>query len=255
MTECLAQDAQVHTPYGATEALPVASISALQRLAAGTQVSATMGGVCVGRRFAGIDWAVIEIRDAPIASLDDVARCEVGQIGELIVRGPQVTRTYVTSAEANALHKIHDGESVWHRMGDVGYLDDLDQFWFCGRKSQRVVTPAGPLYSVPVESVFDEHPQIYRSALVGLGRAPHQVPIVICEPWRENWSTGAAARRRLRDELGDLARANPRTAGINRDQVLLKASLPVDTRHNSKIFRERLVPWAEKQFRRAKRDG
>ncbi len=249
MTDCIAENGQIHTPYGATEALPVASISAQEVLADTAPLSAQGRGTCVGRRFAAVAWAVIEITDGPIASLEEVVPCATGSIGELIVRGPQVTRRYLTSDQANADHKIHDGQSVWHRMGDVGYLDELERFWFCGRKAHRVVTPHGTLFSVPVESVFNEHPMIYRSALVGLGQPPRQTPVIICEPWRNDWPKTSRAGLQLRQELHELVQANAVTASIGLHQIMLKASLPVDTRHNSKIFREQLVPWARRRCR------
>ena len=92
-----------------------------------------------------------------------------GEIGELIVRGPVVTDRYVTRVEANALAKIADGDAFWHRMGDVGYLDQQDRFWYCGRLSERVLTAAGPMYTVPCEAIFNRHPEVRRSALVGIG--------------------------------------------------------------------------------------
>ncbi len=50
-----------------------------------------------------------------------------------------MTREYVTRREWNALAKIADGPDVWHRMGDAGYLDDRERFWFCGRVAHRVL--------------------------------------------------------------------------------------------------------------------
>ena len=80
-----------------------------------------------------------------------------------------MTREYVTRTEANALAKIADGPRVWHRMGDVGYLDEQGRFWFCGRMAHRVQTAAGPMFTIPCEAIFNQHPAIYRSALVGVG--------------------------------------------------------------------------------------
>ena len=83
--------------------------------------------------------------------------------------------------DATKLAKIHDlktGE-VMHRMGDVGYLDDRGRLWFCGRKSHRVVTRGVTLYTIPCEAVFNTHPKVLRSALVGVhrnGASDSQVP-------------------------------------------------------------------------------
>ncbi len=238
----LPEDAEIHTPYGATEALPVATIEAqevLQRTQSQTDAGA---GVCVGRRFSGIRWRVIEMVDGPLPTLDDASPLPAGQIGELIVTGPVVTRQYVTRPEANALGKIADGQQVWHRMGDVGYLDDEDRFWFCGRMAHRVRTAAGPLFTIPSEAVFNTHPAVYRSALVGVGPADHQRPVLVVEPLAEHFPRTRAARAQLLADLRQIGQQHPHTAGIR--DFLLRRALPVDIRHNAKIFREQLTPWA-----------
>ena len=101
----------------------------------------------MGHHFEKMSWKVIEISDDPISEIAEAKELRQGEIGELIVRGPVVTTEYVTQTEANAFHKITDGDSFWHRMGDVGYLDEQDRFWFCGRKSHRVRTAAGTMYT------------------------------------------------------------------------------------------------------------
>ena len=106
MTACIHAEGEVHTPYGATEALPVASISSREVLAETAEKTRGGAGVCVGRRFPGIRWKVIPIVPGPIASLDEIEELPPGEIGELIVSGPVVTRQYVTRVEANALAKI-----------------------------------------------------------------------------------------------------------------------------------------------------
>ena len=127
-------------------------------------------GVCVGRRFSGVLWKVIHIIDRPIRSIDEVEELPTGEIGELIVQGPQVTRKYVTRVQSNALAKIADAATVWHRMGDSGYLDQDDRFWFCGRVAHRVLTADGPMYPVRCEAIFNRHPDIRRSTSSAWGR-------------------------------------------------------------------------------------
>lgn len=236
----------VHTPYGATEALPVASIAAsavLQETAARSEAG---GGTCVGRRFPGIQWRVIRIADGPIASIDAAEVLAPGEIGELIVRGPVVTTEYVTHVEANAMHKIRDGAEFWHRMGDVGYLDDRDRFWFCGRKTHRLLTASGPMYTIPCEAILNTHPSVYRSALVGVGQPGQQAPVFVVEPWPERFPRSEAQRTQLLQELRELAASHRLTQAV--ETILLRRSLPVDIRHNAKIFREQLAPWAAKQM-------
>ena len=241
----LAEAGDIYTPYGATEALPVAAISASEVLEETAAATEQGQGTCVGKRFPGIEWKVIEIDDHALKSIDQIREVEQGRIGELIVQGDVVTREYVTRTEANALHKIADGTSFWHRMGDVGYLDERDRFWFCGRKSHRLITKDGVMFTIPCEAIFNGHPRVFRSALVGLGSRPSQRPVVIVEPWPGKEPRGRREWETMRSELRTLAQEKTHTRSI--DTFLWRRRLPTDIRHNAKIFREKLRQWAAKR--------
>jgi len=259
-------DAEMHTPYGATEALPVATIEAREVLNETAPRTAQGAGVCVGRKFDSIEWRVIRITDDPIATIDDAEELPVGEIGELIVRGPQVSPAYVIALQpralpggrsqlqsglalhanpraepeaefANLLAKIRDGDAVWHRMGDVGYLDERGRFWYCGRKSQRVDTSAGTLFPECCEALFNDDSHVRRTALVGIGRRGHQTPVIIVEPLGP-----AEAKNSMGTLLFDLAQRHEQTRQIR--HFLMHDQFPVDVRHNSKINREQLAEWA-----------
>lgn len=253
------EGAKMHTPYGATECLPVATIEAAEVL--GETAARTDGGagVCVGRKFNSIDWRVIRITDDTIAMIDDAEELPTGEIGELIVRGPQVSPRYVTRVDANATAKIaacgsriadsssqseiRNPESaigIWHRTGDVGYFDDQQRFWYCGRKSQRVETATGPLYTECVEAVFNSHPVVRRSALVGIGPRGRQTPVIVYEI--EDKKIG----KYCSDQLNQFAKDIPELLKIRR--FYCKPDLPVDIRHNAKISRERLAEWVQRRF-------
>jgi acyl-CoA synthetase (AMP-forming)/AMP-acid ligase II len=246
MQQCIHPQGDVHTPYGATEALPVASISArevLDETAARTRQGA---GVCVGRPFPGVAWKVIRVVEGPIRSAAQFEELPSGDpmapIGELIVRSPAVTREYVCGAAANEMAKIPDPGGAWHRMGDVGYIDGRGQFWFCGRLAHRVLTPQGPMYPVRCEAVFNEHPQVFRSALVGVGAAGRQRPVLVIEPVEGRMPRGGQAAARFLAEIRELGQRNPLTAAIQ--DFLFHPAFPVDVRHNVKISREKLAVWA-----------
>jgi acyl-CoA synthetase (AMP-forming)/AMP-acid ligase II len=247
MKACIHPEGEIHTPYGATEALPVASISASEVLGETQARTEQGGGVCVGRPFPQLDWKVIEIIDGPIAALAEANELPAGQIGELIVCGPVVTRQYINRPHSNALAKISDGPRIWHRMGDVGYLDPQGRFWFCGRMSQRVVTAAGTLFTIPCEAVFNTHPHVWRSALVGIGPPGNQRPAIVVQTWPRQRPRSAAATAKLLAELRELGKRHPHTACI--EEFLWHPSLPVDIRHNAKIFREKLALWAARKRR------
>lgn len=253
MKAAIHPEGDVHTPYGATESLPVASIAASEVLASTAARTMEGAGTCVGRRFPGMEWKIIRIDDGPIATLDQAEELPVGEIGELIVRGPVVTTEYVTRTDCNPLHKIVDGETFWHRMGDVGYLEDdpsgdprQQRFWFCGRKAHRVITREETLFTIPTEAIFNQHQAIYRSALVGVGPAGSQRPVIVAEPWPDHWPRTSAGRQELVSQLLELAASHPKTAAIR--DVFLMRNLPVDIRHNAKIFREKLAVWAARRL-------
>jgi acyl-CoA synthetase (AMP-forming)/AMP-acid ligase II len=246
MKACIHPEGDVHTPYGATESLPVASIAAAEVLGETIAKTRDGGGVCVGRKFPGIDWKVIRIVDGPIATLSEAEALPDGEIGELIVHGRVVTRRYVTRTETNALAKVADGAEVWHRMGDVGYFDAQGRFWFCGRMAHRVLTAHGPLYTIPCEAIVNQHPAIFRSALVGVGEPGRQRPVLIVEPWKGQMPPDVQAQGVLLAEVRQLAKRHPLTAAI--DDFLLHPAFPVDIRHNAKIFREKLAVWAASQL-------
>jgi acyl-CoA synthetase (AMP-forming)/AMP-acid ligase II len=233
-------DADISTPYGATEALPIASIESRQVITQTGPAAAKGRGVCVGTRFRSVSWKVIEIDDGPITSIEQVIELPRGKIGELMVAGPMVSRQYVVRPDQNPLHKVQAGDIVWHRMGDAGYLDEEDQFWFCGRKGHRVIQGSKTWYTIPCEAVFNSHPAIYRCALVGLGERNNQTPIIVTEPHPQHRPKSKDATNQLITELRDLAIRNPLTQRIE-DIRIHPDRLPVDIRHNSKIFRERLA--------------
>jgi acyl-CoA synthetase (AMP-forming)/AMP-acid ligase II len=242
MTKALSESADLFTPYGATECLPVAAIGGREVLASTAAQTAAGAGTCVGRVFDEMSVRVIGVTFEPIASLSEAETLQVGEIGEIIVRGPVATREYYRRPDATALAKIPDGDGFWHRMGDVGYFDESGRLWFCGRKAHIVFTEHGPLYSIRCEAIFNQHKHVYRTALVGIGERGHQTPAVVVEPEAGRMPSNESARKQFESELLELGATSSLTAGIR--NVLFREALPVDTRHNVKINREALAVWA-----------
>lgn len=239
----LSAGVEIFTPYGATESLPVCSIGSREILEETRAMTDQGGGVCIGKPVAGIRVELISISDKPIDTWSDGLKVATGQVGEIVVQGPQVTRGYYRRPEADKLAKITDPDGgFFHRMGDLGRQDETGRIWFCGRKAHRVETAEGALFTIPVEAIFNTHPAVFRSALVGIGPKGNQKP-VICIELEQGVSTG---HEQLRSELLALAANYPHTSGI--DSVLFHPSFPVDIRHNAKIFREKLAVWAEGQL-------
>ena len=128
----------------------------------------------------------------------------------------------------------HVATNDWHRLGDVGYLDDRGRFWYCGRKSQRVETAQGPLFTECVEAVFNRHPDVELSALVGIGQAGDELPVITLK-FKSHVRTTRYTGRDAFAGFGELApRVFPATTiGDWMDFE----EMPVDVRHNAKIDR------------------
>ena len=239
----LPEGAEVFTPYGATESLPVAALGSKTILGETRHGTENGGGVCVGRPVDGMDVAIIGIDDEPIERWSDDLTVPAGEIGEIVVKGPVVTPGYYNREASTKLAKIKDADgSIRHRMGDVGYLDEDGRLWMCGRKAHRVQAEHGPMFTVCCEAVFNRHPKVRRTALVGVGDPGAQRPVLCVELANDatNWSS-------IEQELRAAAEEHEHTRPI---ETFLhhRGSFPVDVRHNSKIFREKLADWAAKEL-------
>ncbi|HWA09939.1 MAG TPA: fatty acid CoA ligase family protein [Opitutaceae bacterium] len=230
-------DGGLHSPYGATEALPVSSTHTLEVLARDVLSESVRFGTCVGRTVAGMEVRIIQISDEPIPDIAGAVELPQGEIGEIIVRGPVVTKAYDGLPEATQAAKIRDGATVWHRMGDCGRIDGAGRLWFCGRKAERVVTPTGTLFTDPCEQVFRATFAGLRVALIGLGPPGQMTPAVVVED-----SPIAKDRKLFLGIMARTAQSQPHTAGISR--FYIHPRFPVDTRHNAKIHRLKLARWA-----------
>ncbi len=111
----------------------------------------------------------------------------------------------------------------------------------------RVLTENGTMYSVRCEAIFNEHPDVRRSALVGVGPGGTQTPVIVIEPKPNRFPSRSRAAA-FGEELLQLGRANEMTRCI--DHVLFHRALPVDVRHNAKINREALAVWADRRLSR-----
>ena len=252
MRALLPADAQLWTPYGATECLPVAAIEG-RELETTRELTERGAGTCVGRAVAPNIVRIIRISDEAITEWNDAllvpaSEAGISAIGEITVAGPTVTDAYFNRPQATVLAKIHepmadDGERIVHRMGDLGYFDAHGRLWFCGRKSHRVETADGPLYTEQVEPVFNIHPDVRRTALVGVGVHRLQTPVV-CVELRPG--IGRDQRDRIVNELRHLADGFVHVAKI--EKYLFHPKFPVDIRHNAKIGREKLAIWAANQL-------
>lgn len=236
MSRALRPEACIFTPYGATESLPVCNIDHHDILNRTRQRTATGEGICVGKPVEEMTVRIIRITDDAIEEWQDDLKVPFGTIGEITVKGPVVTHGYYAREAQTRLAKIREGKQIVHRMGDLGWQESDGTVWMCGRKSHRVETADGMLFSVPVEEIFNQHPDVKRSALVWQGQRPDQLPVVLIEPEVARTRTDA----NLLQELRSMGAANPTTQSI-KHILIWPDPFPVDIRHNAKIAREILA--------------
>jgi olefin beta-lactone synthetase len=226
----LSAEADIHTPYGATEGLPVATISGRELTGGLSDGNKAGKGICVGKPLAANQVRVIAISDESISLAEHASDVNPGEIGEICVHGPTITDTYWAREQQTRAAKMEDEKGqVWHRMGDLGWQDEQGRLWFCGRKSERVRTAAGELYTECLEGPINAIEGIYRSALVGLGEPGRQEPAIALE--LDPGADPDQTRQRVLDHLQGSA--------ITRVEVLKK--FPVDIRHNAKIRRHEIA--------------
>ncbi len=239
----LPEGAETHTPYGATESLPACDMRGSEVLSVTANETRSGKGFCVGRPVAGVCVRIIRLSDEVISEWDESLVLPVGEVGEITVRGKNVTKRYYEREEMTALAKIREGEGVVHRIGDLGYFDTEGRLWFCGRKAHRVETAQGRMYTVCCEAIFNRHSKVFRSALVGVGDYGKQRPVIIIETVK---GLSDSEKQGLKAELLAVSKSDEVTKEIS--DILFYEDFPVDIRHNAKINREKLTLWAVQQL-------
>ncbi|MBC2600402.1 fatty acid CoA ligase family protein [Puniceicoccus vermicola] len=230
--------AQIFSPYGATEALPLTAIEGeeIRSVAGETEKG---NGVCVGRPLPGVEVRIIPVSPEVLTAADLVS-LPAGEIGEIVASGPMVTRAYDRREDATKKAKVHEGDRIWHRMGDLGYWDKEGRLWFCGRVAERVTTADGVTFDPECcEQVFNRHPRVYRTALVGLGPKARRTPGIVVQPQSGEYPSSSEEMGQWIEELKKLAGQTPMTAPIR--HFFFRKEFPVDVRHNAKIHRLQLA--------------
>jgi acyl-CoA synthetase (AMP-forming)/AMP-acid ligase II len=235
----LMAERQIFTPYGATESMPVSKVGSHQILNETQEKTGNGSGICIGKPVKGMEIVIIRISDGEISTWSEELKVNPGEIGEIVVKGPNVTKSYFNRDAATKLAKITDGDQIRHRMGDLGYFDKEGNLWFCGRKAHRVKAGEEELYPIQCEYIFNKHPDVFRTALVGVDSKA-----VLCV---ESEKSGKRINQeKLKEELLAWAAEHPLTGTIK--ILLFHPGFPVDIRHNAKIIREELAVWAKNKL-------
>ncbi|GAA3579128.1 olefin beta-lactone synthetase OleC [Nonomuraea rosea] len=233
---CLPAEADLRSVYGATESLLV-SVADRAGLTETAEATARGAGTCLGAPLPGNRVRIIAITDEPIPAWSDDLLVPPGTVGEITVAGPAVSDPYLDRPRDTRLARIDEDGAAVHRMGDLGWQDESGRLWFAGRKSERVRTPDGDLYTDQVEPIFNELPGVRRTALVGVGPPGGQRPVLCVEP-------EPGRPRRERREIAGQVRALAPELG----EVLFHRGFPMDVRHASKIRRAVLARWAAREL-------
>jgi olefin beta-lactone synthetase len=221
----LLQHAELHTPYGMTEALPATDVSLAELEAVGPGE-----GTCVGRPLPSVVLGISAFDDAGGVEAEPTA--DPGVSGEVLVRAPHVKDRY---DQLWATERESSRTTGWHRTGDVGHLDDDGRLWVEGRLVHVVRTASGPVTPVGPEQRIERLDEVSMAAVVGVGPVGTQQVVAVIVP-STSAPTGLASP--------DVASAVRSAAGVTVAAVLVAAELPVDIRHASKIDRARVARWA-----------
>ncbi len=228
--------ADVHTPYGMTEALPITDISLteLQQIDQERSSGDTQSrGVCVGHPLPEV---VVQIDPlGPLGEPVGDLSSEPGVLGEIMLQAAHARDSYdrlwLTDHRASQ-------PAGWHRTGDVGQLDDSGRLWVGGRLGHVITTPKGVLAPVASEQRIETLHDVTAAAVVGVGPVGTQIIVAVVQLLVSLTPTGGASM-----ELTDKIR---RVVGEDVDiaAVLVVKKLPVDRRHNSKVDRTAVAVWA-----------
>lgn len=244
-TKLLSNRCEVLNSYGATEALPISKIPSSQLLLTDS-ITDTGGGICVGLPVEGIEVRIIKVTKEVISDWHEQLTLAPYEVGEIVVKGAQVSQSYYQRAQATIDSKIRDGQMLRHRMGDLGYFDEHGKLWMCGRVAHTVQATFNDqhkdYFSISCERIFNTHPDVKRSALVAITDKIKTKPL-ICVELVEGSNKSKAI---IFNELKFIANNHTQTAGIA--LFLEHSGFPMDIRHNAKIFREKLAVWAQQQL-------
>ncbi|MCA1021843.1 long-chain-fatty-acid--CoA ligase [Halobacillus litoralis] len=110
----------------------------------------------------GIPWPDT---DSKIFKMDADEEADYGEIGEIVVKGPQVMKGYWNRPEETAQVLSEDG---WFRTGDMGYMNEDGYFYIVDRKKDMIIAGGYNIYPREVEEVLYEHSEVQEAVVVGV---------------------------------------------------------------------------------------
>jgi long-chain acyl-CoA synthetase len=139
--------------YGLTETGPAASMDPIVRPRARS----------IGVPLPDTDMKIVDAETG-------TQELSVGEVGEIIIKGPQVMKGYwnLPTETANALRTGPDGQPGWFYSGDIGYMDEDGYFHISDRKKDMIIAGGYNIYPADVEAVLFEHPKVKEAAVIGV---------------------------------------------------------------------------------------
>lgn len=221
-----APQAKIVAVYGSSEAEPISRLAWEDVSAADRTVMAQGGGLLAGSPVTTIKVRILsDCWGEPIAAMTDArfhqVCCSTGTAGEIVVSGNHVLPGYL-HGRGDAETKFRVDDTIWHRTGDAGFVDERGRLWLLGRCSGRVregEKGAAP-YPLTVETAAHHHAVLRHAAFV--------------------LKDGKRALLVEADGTVNLAQLAERLAWARLDDIRQVKRLPVDPRHNGKILYQRI---------------
>lgn len=223
--------------YGSTEAEPMAHIEGRDMLASelAGDPEIVESGVNVGHisedveaKFIRVIQGSVDLRNADWKTVEVPA----GQVGEFLVTGDHVCRDYYNNPDAFKSTKIEDRTGrVWHRTGDLAYIDAQKNLWIVGRVNNAIERKGTYYFPVQAEVLLKRMNFTHRCAFLGM---PHR------DYGQANWAVVELKPEFKRASFNqEEARAQiQRIFGKNNiplDAIRFVDAIPMDPRHHSKV--------------------
>ncbi|WP_408007139.1 AMP-binding protein [Pseudalkalibacillus sp. A8] len=109
----------------------------------------------------GVPWPNTE---AAVLSAETGAIAGVNEVGELMIKGPQVMKGYWNQPEETA-STFHEG---WLLTGDMGYMDENGYFYIVDRKKDMIIAGGFNIYPREIEEILYEHPKVREATVIGV---------------------------------------------------------------------------------------
>lgn len=223
--------------YGSTEAEPMAHIEGRDMLKESLIQDPEIieEGVNVGHISDDIDFKFIRMKDGPIVLDQDMwksVEVGTGEVGEFICTGDHVCREYYNNPEAFTSTKILDEQGrVWHRTGDLAYIDPEKNLWIVGRVNNAIERAGKYFFPVRAEVLLKRFDFTFRCAFLGmddaqLGQATHAAIELKSDIDVQSFDFAGAKKQVQR-----IFEKNK----IPVDHIQFVNKIPMDPRHHSKV--------------------